>query len=206
MGVVQVRCAGLVALLAATLTGCGGDDGRPAAGSDAGARTTTPLERRGPVPDGWKVSATPFYTYAHPADWTVEERPSGGAPGEVVREARGPAVTPQLPPDVIVAATPDYKSGLEGLLLVNKTDAEVRYRGRKILKEEKPAVPGAVGARLIEADVQNKGPDGTITPVRQFDLVALSTSGTAVSLFVQVPADQAESSRVEEIVTSLEVR
>jgi len=203
----QVRCAIVAAVLAAMLTACGGDEERPAAatGSAAGGTATTPLERRGPVPGGWKVSATPFYSYAHPPDWTVEERPSS-VPGELVSEARGPAVTPELPPDVIVAATPDYKSGLDGLLLVNSTDAEVRYRGRKILMEEKPAVPGAIGARLIEADVQNKGPDGTITPVRQFDLVALSKAGTAVSLFVQVPADQAESSRVREIVKTLEIR
>ncbi len=204
MGDMQVRSAVVAALAGTVLAACGGDGAPPGAPGASGAT----LERRGPVPDGWEVSATRYFSYAHPADWTVEVRPprNGGTPGEVVSEARGPARTPGLPPDVVVTATPDYKSGLEGLLVVNSTDAEIRYRDRKVLEEQKPAVPGAIGARLIEADIQNKAPDGTITPVRQFDLVALSEAGNAVGLFVQVPADQGESSRVREVIRTLEIR
>lgn len=210
MGVVYVRSAiaATLVVVAVTLTACGGDEEPTvAATGTSGGSSMTPLERRGAVPGGWKVSATRHFSYAHPADWTVEVRPSkSGTPGEMVSEARGPAVTPGLPPDVVVAATPGYKSGLEGLLAINTADAEVRYRDRKVIKEGRPDVPGAIGARLIEGDVQNKGPDGTMTTVRQFDLVALSKAGTAVSLFVQVPGDQAESSRVRDIVETLEIR
>ena len=205
MGDVQVRLA-VLALVAVMLAGCGGDDDGATA---ATGRTSAgrPLERRGPVPAGWKVSATRFFNYAHPADWTVQVRPSkSGAPGEIVSEARGPATTPGLPPDVVVAATPKYQTGLKGLLDLNATDAKLRFRDRKVLKEERPDVAGAVGGRLVEGEVQNKAPDGSKTPVRQFDLVVLSKGGTAVSLFVQVPAAEAESSRVRDVVATLEVR
>jgi len=201
-----MRRLGLAALLAATLTACGGDETEPGASGGA-AMPTTPVKRSGPVPDGWTIKATRYFSFAHPADWTVtQDAVPGDTPGEVVFEVRGRETTPGLPPDVIVGATPRYTSGLEGLLTVNDADAQVRFRDRRVIKEEKPDVPGAIGARLIEADTPNKAPDGAVSTVRQFDLVALSESNTAVNLFVQVPAGEAESSRVREVVKTLEVR
>lgn len=205
MGELQVRRLAVAVVVAAatTLAGCGGD------GASAGREPppSGPFKRSGPVPDGWKVTATKHFSYAHPPDWKVDIRGSkAGTPGDVVAEVSGPDVTPGLPPDVVVTATPDYQSGLEGLLIANTSFSELRFKDRKILKEERPEIPGAVGGRLIEADVENTAPDGTVTTIRQFDLVALSERKTSVGMFVRVPADQAESSRVREIVKTLEIR
>lgn len=203
MGRLQVRWV-VLAAAAVLIVGCGGDDS-PAEAPAASAPGA--LERSGPVPEGWKVTATKHFSYAHPADWKVDIRGSkAGTPGDVVAEVSGPETTPGLPPDVVVTATPDYASGLEGLLIANKSFSDLRFKGRKILEETRPEIPGAVGGRLIEADYPNTGPDGTVTTIRQYDLVALSKQDTSVGMFVRVPADQAESSRVREIVKTLEIR
>lgn len=207
MGDVQQVGRAVVVALAFSLAACGSSEKDPGTQISEQKIPTTTLQRKGAVPAGWKVSATPHFSYAHPADWTAEIRPAKtGTTGALVSEARGPAVTEGLPPDVAVTASPRYRSGLQGLLELNTADAQIRYPGRKVLKESSPQVPGAVGARLVEADISNKGPDGTVTPVRQFDLVALSEAATAVNLFVQVPAAEADTSKVRDVIKTLEIR
>ena len=204
MGHVQaVRVVLAMLVSTAVVTGCGGEE-KPAA---QGTGATAELRRTGPVPEGWKVSATPAFSYAHPGEWTVDVRPGkSGAPGEVVSEARGPEMTKGLPPDVVVAATPKYQGTLEGLITVNTTDAQVRFPKRKLIRESRPDIPGAQGARLIEADIENPLADGTTVTVRQFDLVSLSKEGTAVSMFIQLPAGEVDAARVRDILSTLEIR
>jgi hypothetical protein len=188
---VSIRLAGAVVLLA-MLAGCGGDGS-----SDSG----------GAPPAGLKRTHTQYFSFAHPPGWSVSSRPaSTGEKGETVTEAIGPRGTASLPPDVLVGATPHYGSGLSGALQVNELDANVRYPDRRVVSKKDLDVPGAAGAKLIESEVSNEpATGGPATPVRLFDVVAVSKKGTAVNMFIRVPSADVERARVRDIIGSLEL-
>jgi hypothetical protein len=156
------------------------------------------------TPQGFTRSETRYFSFAHPSAWPVEVRkPSGQqSPGELLAEAIGPAGTGGQRPDVVVGATPDYHSGLDGLVQVNELSAKTRFARRKVLSRKDAKVAGAKSAKLIEAEVPAR--DGT--PVRTFDLLTISGKRTAVSMFIAVPAADVGSARVREILDSLQVR
>jgi hypothetical protein len=156
------------------------------------------------TPQGFKRSETKYFSFAHPAAWHLEvRRPQQQInAGELVAETIGPAGTAGQRPDVVVGATPDYHSGLDGLVQVSELSSKTQFVGRRVLSRKDAKVTGAKGARLIEAEVPAK--DGT--PVRTFDLLTISGKRTAVSMFIAVPKADIDSARVREILASLQVR
>ncbi len=179
--------AGTLVATVAALTACGGG------GEDKAA-----------TPDGFKRSETRYFSFAHPAAWQVEVRKprSQASTNELVAETIGPAGTAGQRPDVVVGATPDYHSGIDGLVQVNELSSKTQFVGRRVLSNKKAEVAGAKAARLIEAEVPAQ--DGT--KVRTFDLLSISDKRLAVSMFVAVAAADVDRSRVREILDSLQVR
>jgi hypothetical protein len=156
------------------------------------------------TPQGFTRSETKYFSFAHPRAWSVDvRRPEQQRnPGELVAETIGPAGTAGQRPDVVVGATPDYRSGIDGLVQVNELSARTQFAQRKVISRKATNVAGAKAARLIEAEVPAK--DGT--PVRTFDLLSISDKRTAVSMFIAVPAADVTRARVREILGSLQVR
>jgi hypothetical protein len=189
VGVVQeLRMTLLAGALAVTLAtvGCGGGEERPA------------------TPEGFKRTETKYFAFAAPAGWRTEvrkpEQPQ--SPEEVVAEAIGPAGTTGKQPDVVVGVTPRSAANAEGLAQIQELDGKTRFPGWRVTARKDADVAGAEEGRLIEA--QAPAEDGT--PVRTFNLVAVSKERTAVSMFVAVPAADVDRARVREILHSLEVR
>jgi hypothetical protein len=179
--------AGTLAMTVVAISACGGggDDKEPA------------------TPQGFKRSETKYFSFAHPAAWQVEVRKPQQQvnAGELVAETIGPAGTAGQRPDVVVGATPDYHSGLDGLVQVSELSSKTQFAGRRVISRKDAKVAGAKSARLIEAEVPAQ--DGT--PVRTFDLLSISGNRTAVSMFIAVAAADVDSTRVREILASLRV-
>jgi hypothetical protein len=156
------------------------------------------------TPQGFKRSETKYFSFAHPTDWSVEVRKpqQQNNPGELVAETIGPAGTAGQRPDVVVGATPDYHSGLDGLVQLNELTSKTQFVGRRVLSRKDAKVAGAKAAKLIEAEVPAQ--DGTL--VRTFDLLSISDKQTAVSMFIAVAAADVSSARVHDILSSLQVR
>lgn len=180
---------GALAAAVVAVAACGGG------GDDSNAPAT---------PQGFRRSETRYFSFAHPSAWPVEVRKPQQQrnPGELIAEAIGPAGTAGQRPDVVVGATPDYHSGIDGLVQVNELSAKTQFAQRKVISRKATKVAGAKAARLIEAEVPAK--DGT--PVRTFDLLSISDKRTAVSMFIAVPAADVTRARVREILASLQVR
>lgn len=176
----------LVALLG--LASCGGASSKP------------------DVPAGFRLAQGPYFAFAHPPAWSIQTRAARtGYPGEKVTEVVGPPGTDGQRPDVLVGATPHYRSGLGGLVEINQLDADTRFPGRRVIRRSDVDVPGAKGARLTEYEVQGKPTAGNTagTVFRMFDLVALSKHDTAVNMFIAVPAVDVQRARVHDILGSL---
>lgn len=158
-----------------------------------------------PVPAGFKVTQTKFFSFAHPTAWQAEVRTprTQVSAGELVADALGPAGTTGKHPEVLVGATPGYRSGLDGLVVVNDESSRTRFPNRKVLSRRDVDVAGAAGkGKLIEAMVP--ATDGT--PLRTFDLLSISKQGTAVSMFVVVPDADVSRARVRDIIKTLRVK
>jgi hypothetical protein len=155
------------------------------------------------TPQGFKRSQTKYFSFAHPSAWSLEVRKpqTQTNPGELVAETIGPAGSGGQRPDVVVGATPDYHSGLDGLVQVNELSSKTQFIGRRVLSRKDAKVAGAKAAKLIEAEVPAR--DGT--KVRTFDLLSISDKRTAVSMFIAVAAADVDSARVREILDSLQV-
>jgi hypothetical protein len=181
---------GALAATVAAVAACGGGGG----GGDTSPAT----------PQGFKRSETKYFSFAHPTAWSFEVRkPQQQAnAGELVAETIGPAGTAGQRPDVVVGATPDYHSGLDGLVQLNELTSKTQFVGRRVLSRKDAKVAGAKGAKLIEAEVPAQ--DGTL--VRTFDLLSISGKRTAVSMFIAVAAADVDRTRVREILDSLQVR
>ena len=180
--------AGTLATTVVALSACGGgdDDKAPA------------------TPQGFKRSETKYFSFAHPAAWEVEVRKPRQQlnAGELVAESVGPAGTAGQRPDVVVGVTPDYRSGLDGMVQLSELSSKTQFVGRRVLSRKDAKVAGAKAARLIEAEVPTQ--DGTL--IRTFDLLSISDKRTAVSMFIAVAAADVDRSRVREILRSLQVR
>jgi hypothetical protein len=188
VGVVQELRMTLLAgaVVAGLAAGCGGGDERPA------------------TPQGFKRTETKYFAFAAPSGWRTEVRKPQQAqsPEELVAEAVGPAGTTGKQPDVVVGVTPRSGSSVDGLAQIQELDGKTRFPGWKVTARKDADVAGAKEGRLIEA--QAPAEDGT--PVRTFNLLAVSKDRTAVSMFVAVPAADVDRARVREILESLEIR
>jgi hypothetical protein len=155
------------------------------------------------TPAGFKRGETKYFSFAHPSAWSFEVRKPQQQtnPGELVAETIGPAGTSGQRPDVVVGATPDYHSGLDGLVQVNELSSKTQFIGRRVLSRKDVKVAGAKDAKLIEAEVPTQ--DGG--KVRTFDLLSISDKRTAVSMFVAVAAADVKRARVHDILDSLQV-
>ncbi len=180
------------ALAAMVLGGCGSD------GDEQATKT----------PDGWRVSESRWFAFAHPADWTARTRPARtGNPGETVTEVTAPRSGGEPLAVVVVGATPKYGSGFQGLLDANESNALVRFPNPKVVGERELDVPGAKEAKLIEREIPSGGGAGAPrVALRVFDLVALSEDDTAVNMAAQVKATDVDRSRVRQVLDSLRLR
>jgi hypothetical protein len=180
--------AGTLATTVVAISACGGGD----------------ADKAPATPQGFKRSETKYFSFAHPAAWQVEVRKPRKQlnAGELVAESIGPAGTAGQRPDVVVGVTPDYRSGLDGMVQLSELSSKTQFVGRRVLSRKDAKVAGANAARLIEAEVPAQ--DGTL--IRTFDLLSISDKRTAVSMFIAVAAADVDRSRVREILRSLQVR
>ena len=180
---------GVALSLATALAACGGGADKPAAQAQ--------------VPAGFQRTQTRYFSFARPPGWDVQVRKPRAQvnAGELVADSLGPAGTRGKHPEVVVGATPNYRSGLGGLVVVNDTASHTRFPDRKVLSTKDVQVPGAGKGKLIESSVP--ATDGT--PLRTFELLTLSKKGTAVSMFVVAPEADVDSARVREIIKTLQV-
>ena len=158
-----------------------------------------------PTPAGFKVAQTKYFAFARPAAWpaVVRKPVNQVGPGELVADSLGPAGTTGKHPEVLVGATPNYNSGLDGLVVLNDESSRTRFPKRKVLSRKDVAVAGAAGkGKLIESSVP--ATDGT--PLRMFDLLTISKKRTAVSMFIVVPEADVARMRVGEILKTLQVK
>jgi hypothetical protein len=175
--------------LSVSVAACGGSSEKPA--------------KAPPLPAGFKATGTKYFSFGHPSAWSAEvRRPRTQVSfGEVVADALGPAGTTGKHPEVLVGATPKYRSGLGGLLVVNDTSSRARFPQRKVISRRDVKVAGAGTGKLIESSIP--ATDGT--PLRTFDLLTVSRKGTAVSMFAVAPEADVDAARIREILRTLRV-
>lgn len=162
-------------------------------------------EGSGSVPEGWRVNEMRFFSVASPPGWTVETRPSVQASAsEPVLEAVGRPGTAGLQPQVVVGSGP-WGQSFGSLVDFNETGTQVETPGARRVRREEIDVPGAESALLNVYELRNQAPgqptDGAL--VREYELVALSEDGTAVNLFLRLPAADVERVRPEQLIGTL---
>lgn len=182
---------GLLAASASVLVACGGND-------DKGAD----------VPDGWKVTEQPGFSFAHPADWKISTRTakSSARGAERVTEATFPGQPAGI--SVVIGTTLKFGKRFDDLVALNAADTATSMPQNRKLGTSKPQVSGAKDTQLIEYEIPANAPLGsTSTPTRAFDLIALTKNGDAVNLFARVPAGQPDSAKtIREIVATLRLK
>jgi hypothetical protein len=126
------------------------------------------------VPGGFQRVSGPGYTFAHPAGW----QPLSAAGS---RGAQGPKGTGGLAPQAVVGhgrITAPLDLSVQGL----EADNRIRRAGYRVVRQAPFHVPGASGARLVEATYRVGA-----TPVRTVDVLAQSRHGVAYDLFLRAP-------------------
>jgi hypothetical protein len=177
--------AAAVALAAAVpLAGCGGDDGSSSAAA----------------PKGFTKTETPDFTLALPAAWKVDKGKQDTGEGEFI-EAR-PAGTDINRPQVRVASSHDYKSGIASAAQLAEGEIPVRRPGAQRVMSKPIEVDGAKEARRIEWTVPA---GGGIDAARIVTVLALSANRTLVNLSVGVRQSDVGSARIDDMVGSLHV-
>jgi hypothetical protein len=175
-----------VALAAAVpLAGCGGGD----EGSSSAA-----------TPKGFTKTETPDFTLALPAAWKVDRGKQDTGVGEFI-EARPPGSDINRP-QVRVASSHDYKSGIAGAAQLAEGEIPVRRPGARRVMSKPIEVDGAKDARRIEWTVPA---GGGIDAARIVTVLALSSDRTLVNLSVGVRQSDAGSARIDDMVDSLSV-
>jgi hypothetical protein len=186
--------AALLPVLAVGAIGCGGDDG----GGGAAAK----------VPDGWKVTEQPTFSFAHPADWKITTRASktSARGDEQVTEASFPGQPAGI--SVVIGATKKFGTRFDDLVALNAADTATNMPQAKKLEMTAPKVSGAERTQLVEYEIPVNAPLGsTSVATRAYDLIALTKSGDALNLFARVPAGQADSAKtIREIVATLRLK
>jgi hypothetical protein len=175
-----------VTLLAAVpLAGCGG-------GGDEGASAATPK--------GFKQTQTPDFTVALPSGWTIDKGKQDTGDGEFI-EARPPGSDINRP-QVRIASSRGYKSGIAGAAQLAEGEIPVRRPGATRVLSKPIEVAGAKDARRIEWTVPA---GGGIDAARIVTVLALSSDRTLVNLSVGVAQSDVGSARIDDMVRSLKV-
>jgi hypothetical protein len=170
--------------LTVSLAGCGGGDDK------AGAST----------PKGFQSAKTDDFSVALPSGWKVDKNPAQGSQGVFV-EARPPGSDINRA-QLRVASARNYKSDLNGAVLLAEGEIPVRRPGATRVMSKPIDVPGATDARRVEWTVPA---GGGIEPARIVTVLALSSDKTLVNLSVGVSESQVGATRIDDVVRSLRV-
>jgi hypothetical protein len=175
----------IVALaLAVPLAGCGGGDDK------AGAST----------PKGFQSAKTDDFSLALPSGWKVDQKAEQGGQGVFV-EARPPGSDINRA-QLRVASAHDYKSDINGAVLLAEGEIPVRRPGATRVVSKPIDVPGASDARRVEWTVPA---GGGIEPARIVTVLALSSDKTLVNLSMGVSESQVGATRIDDVVRSLRI-
>jgi hypothetical protein len=181
MGRVPLIVAGAVVALAVTSCG-GGDDGGSA------------------VPKGFTRTQTPDFTLALPSAWKVDKGKQDTGEGEFI-EARPPG-TDINRPQLRIASSHDYKSGIASAAQLAEGEVPIRRPGAQRVVSKPIEVDGAQDARRIEWTVPA---GGGIDAARIVTVLALSSDRTLVNLSVGVRQSDVGSAHIDDVVRSLKV-
>jgi hypothetical protein len=186
MGRVQAVMVGAAVAVAATLplAACGG-------GGDKSSSATTP--------NGFHRTQTDDFSLALPPQWQADTHK---ADGSAFVEARPPGSDVNRA-QLRIAADRNYKSDINGALLLAEGEIPVRRPGATRVVSKQIDVQGAADARRVEWTVPA---GGGLEPARIVTVLALSKKRTLVNLSVGVAQSEVGSTRIDDIVRSLEVK
>jgi hypothetical protein len=179
----MIAGAALALAVAVPLAGCGGDDGASAS-----------------TPKGFTKTETPDFTLALPQAWKVDKGKQDTGEGEFI-EARPPG-TDINRPQLRIASSHDYKSGIAGAAQLAEGEIPIRRPGATRVVSKPIEVDGAEDARRIEWTVPA---GGGIDAARIVTVLALSSDRTLVNLSVGVSQSDVGSARIDDVVRSLKV-
>ena len=178
--------AALIAAVSVAVAGCGGGD------DEGSASDTKP-------PAGFTRTQTKDFKVDLPSGWQVSKL--GEADSEVL-QAR-PAGTDVNRAQLRVGAARDYKGDVNAALLQAQGEIPVRRPGATRVVSKAIDIDGAADARRVEWTVPA---GGGLDPARIVTVLALSKDRTLVNLSVGVPQSELAAARIEDIVSSLQVR
>jgi hypothetical protein len=153
--------------------------------------------------DGLQRAQTRYFSFERPAAWTVQvTRPAQPShAGELIARSVGAPGTRGDRPLVAVDAMPGWTASLDGFADAIAFNDDASYDGYQQLGRTSPRVQGATGARLIKGRGFGRGR----TPVRVFDLLALSKGHVAVHMLIAVSQPDAKRVPVQDILNSLQL-
>ncbi len=186
MGRVQAMMARAAVVMAATmmLAACGG-------GGGGGASA--------PTPDGFHRTQTADFSLALPPQWQADTLKADGAN---FIEARAPGSDVNRP-QLRIAADRNYQADINGAVKLAEGEIPVRRPGATRVVSKPIDVRGAADARRVEWTVPA---GGGLDAARIVTVLALSSKRTLVNLSLGVAQSDADKTRIDDIVRSLEVK
>jgi hypothetical protein len=185
--VMTAMAAALIAAVPLAVAGCGGGDDSSASTGEA------------KPPAGFTRTQTKDFKVDLPSGWQVSKL---GEAGSEVLQAR-PAGTDVNRAQLRVGAARDYKGDVNAALLQAQGEIPVRRPGATRVVSKAIDVDGAADARRVEWTVPA---GGGLEPARIVTVLALSKDRTLVNLSVGVPQSELAAARIEDIISSLQVR
>jgi hypothetical protein len=154
--------------------------------------------------NGLERAQTRYFSFERPAAWKVEiTRPAKPShPGELIARSAGAPGARGDRPLVAVDATPGWTASVDGFAHAIAFNDDASYDGYQQLGRTSPRVQGATGARLIKGQALGRSQ----TPVRVFDLLAVSKGHVAVHMLIAVSQPDAKRVPVQAILDSLQLR
>jgi hypothetical protein len=186
MGRVQAMIVGTAVALAtaSSLAACGG-----------GGKGST-----APTPNGFHRMQTADFSFAVPPQWQAGTQKTTG--GSEFIEARAPG-TDVNRAQLRIAADRNYNADINGAVLLAEGEIPVRRPGATRVVSKPIDVQGAKDARRVEWTVPA---GGGLAAARIVTVLALSAKRTLVNLSLGVAQSQADATRIDDIVRSLEVK
>jgi hypothetical protein len=152
-----------------------------------------------PTPDGFHRTQTQDFSLALPPQWQATTL---SADGSKFIEARAPGSDVNRA-QLRVGADRGYKSDINGAVQLAEGEIPVRRPGATRVSSKPIDVRGASDARRVEWTVPA---GGGLEPARIVTVLALSSKRTLVNLSLGVAQSQADDTRIDDIVRSLEVK
>jgi hypothetical protein len=154
--------------------------------------------------NGLQRTQTHYFSFERPAAWKVQiTRPAKPShPGELIARSVGAPGTRGDRPLVAVDAMPEWTASLDGFADAIAFSDNASYVAYQQLGRTSPRVDGASGARLLKGQALGRGR----TPVRVFDLLALSKGHVAAHMLVAVSQPDVKRVPVRQILDSLQLR